>query len=349
MLADDVDMSTPPGSPRRQLRTPFPPTANAYAVAASYHPASSGSSSSSARRMPYPPPTLNISPPTPQTRDIGRSLTRVSVSERPRRRRIDDDDDDDRRRRTPYGSPSLLSVTPTTPLSPISGFEASRPPSPTSSSTSTSTSTSVSAGAPASDHDPETAACHELDCPRGCAPYRLMRMLEAERAARRAATALADQLRAEAAAERAARQDAETRGGRAATNYQWAVQSLEQERARWEHEKAHLLSKIELIEAENRELRERAGLPREVQIRSSRGIVMTSPSDPDGWVRIGAREDPVPVVRRFKSAAEADAFDAENERAQPRRRRSRRLVRRRPWRRRVPRRPRQALTTPTRP
>ncbi|BEJ16056.1 hypothetical protein CspHIS471_0506610 [Cutaneotrichosporon sp. HIS471] len=67
MMGDDVDVDmSPPGSPRR--RRTCPPTANAYSVAPPL--------SSSSRRTPYPPPTLALSPPTPQA--LGRSLTRVS-------------------------------------------------------------------------------------------------------------------------------------------------------------------------------------------------------------------------------------------------------------------------------
>jgi hypothetical protein len=270
------------------------------------------------------------------------------VSERSRRRR-NDDDEDDRRRRTPYGSPSLAGAasTPTTPLSPISGFEPALPlggfePSPPPPDGSSAPSASAGAGEAAAsetpaplmkeppeidDHDPETSACVELDCPRGCAQYRLMLALEAERAtvarlqrelalevsARRTAQAQAEHLRIQMEAERAVWREKEAIADRAEKDCLWFAHKLHEERSQRDHKEGHLLSILERTEAENRDLRARAGMPHEVERRSARGLVMTSPNEPDGWIRTAPREEP-PYIPRFNSSAEADAYDAENER-----------------------------------
>ncbi|BEI93206.1 uncharacterized protein CcaverHIS019_0508340 [Cutaneotrichosporon cavernicola] len=272
MMGDDVDVDmSPPGSPRR--RRTCPPTVNAYSVAPPL--------SSSSRRTPYPPPALALSPPTPQA--LGRSLTRVSPQ--------------------PKGALAQ------------------------------------------DDHEPDTGPCHEPDCVRGCAQYRLMLLLEDERTtssrlrrdlsdyqarlemAQRdpaqlvvdlsesqsradAAERLVSQLRRDLAEAERRAERVERHSDRVAKDFEWYAQKLEAERNQWAHEKGQFLANHERVEVENRELREKLGLPRQ-EPRSTRGIVMTNPNDPDGWVRVGQKEKVEVVGRRFKSSAEADAHDAE--------------------------------------
>ncbi|GMK55432.1 hypothetical protein CspeluHIS016_0204880 [Cutaneotrichosporon spelunceum] len=283
---DDVDMSTPtpPGSPPR---APTPTHVG--------------------RHAPYPPPTLALSPPTPALspptpQALGRSLTRVSVSERRRRR---DDDDDERRRRTPN-----LAPTPATPLSPLF-FESHcppllsgpllpppSPPLPARPSSPKGRVTDHPAG-PSPDSDHGAPIDERSTPPRAHSAHSLSHALSEAEA--RTARLSHDLAVSEARADRA-----ERRSDRVAKDFEWYAQKLEAERNQWAYEKAQFLATHERLEAENRGLRERFGLGVPREPRSARGIVMTSPNDPDGWVR------PVPtgVGRRFKSAAEADAYDA---------------------------------------